>query len=109
MACGLRHVIAFHAQQAVEKYLKAVLVRHQIYFPGTHDTGKILDLVEQREPAMVATLRAAAGLTPFGVEVRYPGDAPELLPGEEAGVIEIASRVRDAVIGLLRHYLSVQT
>ena len=70
--------------------------------------GKILDLVEQPEPAMVATLRAAAGLTPFGVEVRYPGDAPELLPGEEAGVIEIACRVRDAVIGLLRHYLSVQ-
>jgi len=28
---------AFHAQQAAEKFLKALLVRHQIPFPKTHD------------------------------------------------------------------------
>jgi HEPN domain-containing protein len=36
-ATRLPSVIAFHAQQAVEKYLKAILVRHQVYFPKTHD------------------------------------------------------------------------
>jgi len=35
-------------------------------------------------------------LTPFGVEVRYPGDAPELLPGEELQAFEIAKRAREA-------------
>jgi hypothetical protein len=34
-ATRLPSVIAFHAQQAVEKYLKAILVRHQVYFPKT--------------------------------------------------------------------------
>ena len=28
----LRQVVAFHCQQAVEKYLKALLVRHQVEF-----------------------------------------------------------------------------
>lgn len=39
---------AFHAQQAVEKLLKAVLVWHQVEFPKTHDIGRILDLGENR-------------------------------------------------------------
>lgn len=34
---GLTGPIAFHAQQAVEKYLKAFLTWHQIGFPKTHD------------------------------------------------------------------------
>jgi HEPN domain-containing protein len=32
-----REIIAFHCQQAAEKYLKALLVRHQIEFPKTHE------------------------------------------------------------------------
>jgi HEPN domain-containing protein len=51
-----RPVIAFHSQQSVEKYLKAVLVRHQVYFPKTHDIRKVLDLVATCEPATAAAL-----------------------------------------------------
>jgi len=40
-----REIIAFLCQQAVEKYLKAFLVRHQIEFPKTHDIAKLLDRV----------------------------------------------------------------
>jgi predicted nucleotidyltransferase len=32
-----REIVAFHCQQAVEKFLKALLVRRQIEFPKTHD------------------------------------------------------------------------
>ena len=80
----LQFVIAFHAQQAVEKYLKAILVRHQVYFPKTHDIGKVLDLLGMCEPTVAAALQEATLLTPFGVEVRYPGDTPEVLPGRDA-------------------------
>ena len=45
-ASGLQAVVAFHAQQAVEKYLKALLVRHQVYFPKTHDIGEEVRAVE---------------------------------------------------------------
>jgi HEPN domain-containing protein len=99
-------VIAFHAQQAVEKYLKAVLVRHQIYFPKTHDMGTLLKLVAVCAPVMAAALQEAELLTPFGVEIRYPGDTPELLPGEETNAVEIARQPRDAVTDLLDVYLS---
>jgi HEPN domain-containing protein len=88
----LRPIVAFHAQQAVEKYLKAILVRHQIYFARTHDMGKLLDLIAGCEPATAILMQDATLLTPFGVEVRYPGDSPELLPGEETRAIEINSK-----------------
>jgi len=101
----LRPIIAFHAQQAAEKYLKAVLVGHQVDFPKTHDIGKVLDLVAGPEPDAAAALQEATLLTPYGVEVRYPGDSPELLPGEETRALEIARRVREAVSVLLKTYL----
>jgi len=36
--------VGFHAQQCVEKYLKAFLVLKEIDFPKTHDIEKILAL-----------------------------------------------------------------
>jgi len=103
---GLRPVIAFHSQQAAEKFLKAILVRHQVYFAKTHDLGKLLDQITLYEPVTAADLEESIALTPYGVEVRYPGDAPELLPGEELRAVEIARQVRDAVKALLTPYLT---
>jgi len=53
----LKPVIAFHAQQAVEKYLKALLVRHQVNLPKTHDIGAVLSLVAVCEPAAALALQ----------------------------------------------------
>jgi HEPN domain-containing protein len=39
--------VGFHAQQAVEKCVKAFLVHHQVEFPKTHDLDKLFDLVAQ--------------------------------------------------------------
>jgi len=39
-------IIGFHAQQAVEKLLKAVLSFHGIDFRHTHDLVELIDLVE---------------------------------------------------------------
>ena len=99
-----REIIAFHCQQAVEKYLKALLVRHQIEFPKTHDIAKLLDRVATVNANMAESLRDADVLTPFGVEVRYPSEAPELLPGGEAEAIDMARRVKDAVMISLQSY-----
>jgi len=62
---------AFHCQQAVEKYLKAHLVRRQVEFPKTHDIAQLLDRVATVNAKLAGSLRAADVLTPFGVEVRY--------------------------------------
>ena len=51
-------------------------------------------------------LRDAEFLTPFGVEICYPGESPEMLPGDESKAVEIACRVRDAIMALLEQYLA---
>ena len=46
-----RKIVAFHCQQAAEKYLRAFLVRHQIEFPKTHDIAKLLDRLTRSHPS----------------------------------------------------------
>lgn len=65
-------VSGFHAQQAVEKYIKAFLVRHQIEFPKTHDIGRLRQLVARRDAPLAERLERADILTPYGVDMRYP-------------------------------------
>ncbi len=45
-----RDIVVFHAQQAVEKYLKAFLTRHQTEFPKTHVIRRLLLLLQPVEP-----------------------------------------------------------
>jgi hypothetical protein len=47
------------------------------------------------------SLSGAKWLTPFGVEIRYPGDTAEMLPGEEGKAIEIATQVKQVVLAVL--------
>lgn len=63
---------SFHAQQAAEKSLKGLLVRHQVEFTKTHNIGQLLRLAEPLAPGIGERLVEAATLTPFGVRVRYP-------------------------------------
>jgi HEPN domain-containing protein len=59
---------AFHAEQAVEKGVKALLVWHAVDFPPRHDLGLLVGLV----PAE-ATIRElnVGGLSVYAVEQRY--------------------------------------
>jgi len=74
--------------------------------PEDHDLGKVLDLVGECEPGAAETLQESTLLTPFGAEGRYPGDTPELLPGEETRAVRIACHVRDVVNETLKTYLA---
>jgi len=51
----------------------------------------------------------AKWLTPFGVDIRYPGDLPETLPGDEQRALQIAERVQDVVMGVLGPLLQNRT
>ncbi|MDQ6988893.1 MAG: HEPN domain-containing protein [Mariprofundaceae bacterium] len=68
----LVEIIAFHAQQAVEKALKGSLISRKCFnFPKTHDLGRLLDLAEEFESEL-SNLDAIIELTPYAVEIRYP-------------------------------------
>ena len=69
--------VCFHAQQAAEKALKALLAQHAALIPRSHDLLALLDACTQAG-ARVEALRADAYfLNPFSVAARYPGLAPD--------------------------------
>src|SRR4030042_4183980 len=74
------NAIAFHSQQASEKYIKAFLVWHEIDFPKTHDLEELLNVVRPVHAALAESLRDVIVLTPYGVELRYPSDRPDATP-----------------------------
>ena len=95
---SVREVIAFHCQQAVEKYIAAVLVFRQIEFEKTHDIKKLLGLVGSFDDQLAAALADTASLTVYAVQTCYPNDLAEVLPGREFELLAIAERTRKLVL-----------
>ncbi len=93
--------IAFHAQQAVEKYLKAFLVTHQREFRRTHDLAQLLDLAASVDAAFAETLKEVVVLNPYAVQVRYPGET--IVPSREAAeqAVALADKARSAIMAHL--------
>jgi HEPN domain-containing protein len=90
-------ILAFHAQQAVEKGLKTLLVQRQVEFPHIHAIGALLRLCESAGYADVDDWEEAATLTRYAVAARYPA-AEEPVSRKEAGeAAELATRVIDWV------------
>jgi HEPN domain-containing protein len=83
-------IIAFNAQQAVEKALKAALVLAGIEPPRTHDLDELRDLL----PATWRITRRfpdLARLSGYSVEARYPDDISPVSP------LQAANAVRQAI------------
>lgn len=93
--------VAFHSQQAVEKYFKAVLTLHGEEPPYTHDLNLLLDEIGQYEEKFSAFRPTAEKMSPFAVAVRYPN--PENLPTEEEAQ-ELMERI-DAIRSEVRERL----
>ena len=77
-------VALFHAQQAVEKLLKAVLLLHDIVVPRTHDLFELADLVMQQDVDLPVPIDEIIGLNPYAVLTRYD-EAEDMhwLPADE--------------------------
>src|SRR6266446_6107564 len=69
----LHDAVCFHAQQCLEKYLKARLCEAGLVVPKTHNLEKLLDLVLPTEPLWAPFRPALQLLTSSAVELRYPG------------------------------------
>ncbi|OHB64386.1 MAG: hypothetical protein A2Y76_02105 [Planctomycetes bacterium RBG_13_60_9] len=89
---------AFHAQQAVEKYLKAFLTWHQVEFPKTHDIKRLLRLVSECDPDLAQDLSDAATLTVYAVEYRYPGEYSPVTKAEATSAVAIVDRAREHIL-----------
>ena len=69
--------IGFHAQQAVEKCLKAVLTNRAIVYTRTHDLAALLYLLRQNAIAEPPEAGRLSLLTPYAAEFRYGRLPPE--------------------------------
>jgi len=96
---------SFHAQQAAEKALKALLTRHQIEFARTHSIGELLQIVEPAAPGLSMRLDAARELTRHAVADRYPGEEAPVARESARGHVCSAQIVLDAVRSELHSYL----
>lgn len=87
--------ICFHAQQAVEKFLKAFLVYHNIDFPRTHDVDFLL--LECKKIDSTDFDVDLGSLSDFGVNIRYPDDF--YIPDKEETVQYryVAHRIQEIV------------
>lgn len=63
--------IGFHAQQAVEKAVRSVLVVARTSLPHTHDLERLLALASESDWPPPPTVVEAGWLTPWGVQFRY--------------------------------------
>lgn len=64
-------IIAFHLQQAAEKFLKSVLDYNNIKFPKSHDIEILVDLVKEYNIPLDIDRDSLINLNDYAVEGRY--------------------------------------
>lgn len=72
-------VLGFHAEQAVEKALKAVLSSAGIEYPRSHNLVMLAELLRQAQQSLPPEVADFGLLVPYGVVLRYeevPDDEP---------------------------------
>lgn len=91
---GRYELLCFHAQQAAEKAIKAVLVGKGIDFPRTHSIQgllEVLPLALSSDPV----LRKAVRLTPYATLTRYPYHAERVGEQQAREAADLAAAVLD--------------
>lgn len=88
-------IIGFHAQQAVEKLLKAVLAHHAVPYPRIHDLTELVDLLHENRISFPENLEEIDRLTPFATVFRYADLAAEPPRAfDRVWALDIVRRVR---------------
>ncbi|MDP2784042.1 MAG: HEPN domain-containing protein [Sulfurimicrobium sp.] len=84
-------IACFHAQQAVEKTLKAVLTVKGIPFRRTHELSELAALLSDQGISLPVSPEQLDALNPYAVVFRYDDTEIETLSRDE--VVEIVSLI----------------
>ena len=85
--------LCFHAQQAAEKAIKAVMIVRGIDFPYTHDIARLLRLLDTDGQAIPEHIQRATRLTKYATVLRYPGIEQPVSAGAHAEAVALAEAV----------------
>lgn len=94
--------VCYHAQQCIEKYLKAVLQEQGAPIPKIHDLANLLELCRLDPISVLLDRDGLVSLTRFATHFRYPGESASAEDAKQA--IQFMRRYRHA----LRGYLGVK-
>ena len=97
----LHDIICFHAQQCIEKYLKAWLQEAAIRVPRPHNLEELLELILPTLPEWSHWQPDFKIITEYAVEPRYPGDS------RTADNTQHARHISDAVRQAVRTHLEL--
>ena len=93
--------VTFHCQQAVEKYLKAILVYYEIDFQRTHNLIYLLELLAKKIEFEEDRFDKAILLNGFSVQIRYPDKTIFLSNQELETAIAISEEFRSYACGII--------
>ncbi len=97
--------IGFHAQQAVEKLLKALLISHHVHPDPIHDLADLRGQLRLWDRALADDLQEIDSLKLYAVRYRYPPkdlDRPHPLGRQRVKEsVETAQRARDRILARL--------
>ena len=88
----------FHAQQAIEKMMKAFLLWHDVRFQKIHDLGKLGKMCCEIDSSLFELAEKAAPPTEFAVQFRYPeeNDPPTLREAKSG--ISLAKKIHREIL-----------
>jgi len=89
----------FHAQQGVEKLMKAVLIHNKVEPPRIHHLERLYELLLPLYPKLSLDVEQLRDLTSVGMAVRYPGETADREDATTA--LAICERVRRELKKLL--------
>lgn len=95
-----RDTIAFHCQQAVEKYLKSYLLKLGFQIKRTHDLVFLLEQIDKVEKIDQNWFEKVFELQDFAIEIRYLDQVIELSEEDINQAIQIAKEFRELIIKL---------
>jgi HEPN domain-containing protein len=93
-------ILGFHAQQAIEKWLKAVLADKGIDFEYTHDLRRLIELVEELGINFPFITGEIVMYTEFAVPLRYE-DLLDAEPLDRGAAVSLIGEVEAWARGLL--------
>jgi HEPN domain-containing protein len=84
--------LCFHAQQAAEKALKAVLIAKGVPPPKTHNIRTLIDLLPQ-DVIVPQEIEDTTSLSDYVVTSRYPGDFEPVNEEEHKETVRLAETI----------------
>jgi HEPN domain-containing protein len=101
------NIIAFHCQQAIEKYLKAYLIEKDVPLEKTHDLVKLNGMIKKIKDLVIDENKLDI-INEVYTESRYPGELgllPDGIPTDEQAreFIEYAKEIKTIIINELKN------